>query len=432
MGFKQWTKKVVSNFKKKQRDLETKKERELAAIEEKYSYLIEEDNNIKRTKEKGFKVTDFLTFWLIWLFVVYIWYIAHSMLSIIYLILAAFVISMIMDSSIVHLSKKMPRWVAIALAYFLIIVAIGLIAFIVAPFFFTQLAQALNLWLEQITKFQTTLQTQSLSSIVQTNLQFLPEALKEFLIQDVFTGEALASMQTALQNNISQIISAWTSYVTSLWSFAVKIVSSVFMTITQAVMMFVLAVFFSIEKEGVVKFISSISGDNRNHVYVKLQKMYAKLWLWIKGQVFVCLYVGVMVGIVFWLASWILGVEIPNIWSLAIIAWLMNFIPYVGALIWMTIAAFVTIIAAGWKVALLVLGLYILVNQSENNILTPIIMNKTLGVSALLIFISMLLWGTLFGFMGVLLAVPIAVILSLAFEKEHVAKKETLKEKDNS
>lgn len=65
MGFKQWTKKVVSNFKKKQRDLETKKERELAAIEEKYSYLIEEDNNIKRTKEKGFKVTDFLTFWLI-------------------------------------------------------------------------------------------------------------------------------------------------------------------------------------------------------------------------------------------------------------------------------------------------------------------------------------------------------------------------------
>jgi predicted PurR-regulated permease PerM len=45
-------------------------------------------------------------------------------------------------------------------------------------------------------------------------------------------------------------------------------------------------------------------------------------------------------------------------------------------------------------------------------------MNKTLGVSALLIFICMLLGGIVFGFVGVLLAVPIAVILTMAFDKE--------------
>ncbi len=418
MRIKQRIKKIVANFKIQQHALESKKERELAAIEEKYSYLIQEDENLKQNQEKSFTSNNFLVFWLIGLLVIYIGYVLFSSLSVVYLILAAFLISMILDSSVVYLSKKMSRWLAIVLAYFFVILFLALIAFIVAPFFFTQLAKALNLWLEQITVLQWLLQTQSLWSIIENNLDFLPDSLKIFFIKDVFTPDSIASLQTALQNNISQIISTGTTYVTSLWSFAVKIVTTVFMTITQAIMMFVLAIFFSIEKESVVKFLSSIAGNNKNHVYVKLQRMYAKLGLWIKGQIIVCAYVGVMVGIMFQLASWILWVNIPNIGTLAIIAWLMNFIPYVWAFIGMTIAFFVTLLAAGWKISLLVLWVYILVNQSENNILTPIIMNKTLGISALVIFICMLMGASLFGFMGVLLAVPIAVIISLAFEQE--------------
>ncbi len=418
MGFKKRIKTIISNFKDQQRILESKKERELAAIEEKYSYLIQEDEVAKPTKTGWLTSHNFLVFWLIGLLAVYIGYVIYSALSIVYMILAAFLISMIMDSSVVYLSKKMPRWLAIAIAYFLVILFLALIAFIVAPFFFTQLAQALNLGLEQITNLQQILQTQSLSSIIENNLNFLPSSLKTFFINDVFTPDAIISLQTALQNNISQIISTGTTYVTSLWWFAVKIVTTVFMTITQAIMMFVLAIFFSVEKEWVVEFLSSIAGSKKNHVYVKLQRMYAKLWLWIKGQIIVCAYVGVAVGIMFQLAAWILWVNIPNIGTLAIIAGLMNFIPYVWAFIGMAIAFFVTILAAGWKISLLVLGLYILVNQSENNILTPIIMNKTLGISALVIFICMLMGASLFGFMGILLAVPIAVIISLAFQKE--------------
>lgn len=418
MGFKKRIKTIISNFKDQQRILESKKERELATIEEKYSYLIQEDEVTKPTKTGWLTSHNFLVFWLIGLLAVYIGYVTYSALSIVYMILAAFLISMIMDSSVVYLSKKMPRWLAIAIAYFLVILFLALIALIVAPFFFTQLAQALNLGLEQITNLQQILQTQSLSSIIENNLNFLPSSLKTFFINDVFTPDAIVSLQTALQNNISQIISTGTTYVTSLWWFAVKIVTTVFMTITQAIMMFVLAIFFSIEKEWVVEFLSSVAGNKKNHVYVKLQRMYAKLWLWIKGQIIVCAYVGIAVGIMFQLASWILWVNIPNIGTLAIIAGLMNFIPYVWAFIGMAIAFFVTILAAGWKISLLVLGLYILVNQSENNILTPIIMNKTLGISALVIFICMLMGASLFGFMGILLAVPIAVIISLAFQKE--------------
>ena len=110
MGFKQRIKKIVSNFKTQQRALETKKERELTAIEQKYSYLIQEDENLKQNKgDSSFTSRNFLVFWLVGLLAVYIGYVAYSALSIVYMILAAFLISMIMDSSVVYLSRKIPR-----------------------------------------------------------------------------------------------------------------------------------------------------------------------------------------------------------------------------------------------------------------------------------------------------------------------------------
>lgn len=419
MAIKDWYKKTVAVRKERQARATAKKLAELSAIEKKYDMMLREEKEKKDNTEKPKFITTktIITFWLIWLLIVYVWYLAKSTLSILYMILAAFVISMILDNTVKFFAKKMPRWLAIAISYFLILVFIGVISFTVVPFFFTQLAEALKLWLDQITKFQDLMQTKWLADVIKDNLR-LPAWIKEYVVENFLTEEFMAATQTALQGNISQIISAWSTYVASLWTFAVKMVTGVVLTLSQAIIMFVLAVFFSIEKETVIKFISWLAGDSKNQTYVKLQKMYAKLGLWIKGQFIVCLYVGVMVGILFAVAAGILWLTIPNIWTLATIAWLMNFIPYVWAFIWMTIAFFVTLLAWGRKVALLVLWIYILVNQSENNILTPIIMNKTLGVSPLLIFISMLLGWALFGFMWVLLAVPIAVILTLAFEHE--------------
>ncbi|MEI7478294.1 MAG: hypothetical protein WCJ81_07605 [bacterium] len=70
-------------------------------------------------------------------------------------------------------------------------------------------------------------------------------------------------MASTLQNNIldnmSQIISAGTSYATNLGSFAVKLVTGVFTTLFQAIILFCLSIFFSLEKEQVINFISSLA-----------------------------------------------------------------------------------------------------------------------------------------------------------------------------
>ncbi|MEI7563597.1 MAG: AI-2E family transporter [bacterium] len=67
--------------------------------------------------------------------------------------------------------------------------------------------------------------------------------------------------------------------------------------------------------------------------------------------------------------------------------------------------------------ALVVLIMFLVVQWIENNILIPILMNKTLGVNPIVIFISMIIGGLVMGIVGVLLAVPISVIITMVFDK---------------
>lgn len=386
-----------------------------------YQHL-EEKDVVLQEKEKHhaqFTTNSMIKFWILGALVAYFAYIAFKTLDVIYLILAAFVISMVMEAPIAFFSKRMPRGLAIWVAYFLILLFLFIVSVVVLPFVFNQLAEIIKIAITKINDFQVLLKTEWLETIIQEYLR-LPSILKGYLIQSIQSQSFLSTLQTNLQDNISQIISTGSSYASDLGGFAVQLVTWVFSTIVQAMILFLMSVFFSAEKEGVIHFIASLAGTRKNHMYVKLQKMYAKLGLRLKGQSFVCLYVGVMVVVLFALASWIFGVKIPNISTLWVIAGLMNFIPYIWPFIGMIIATLVTLIAGGWKAGALVLAIYVLVNQSENNILTPIIMNKTLGVSALLIFICMLLWGLIFGFIWVLLAVPIAVILTMAFDETEI------------
>ncbi len=407
--------------------MENQRKHQIDAIEKMYSHLEAKDVELQAQEKKQaqFSTHNLLKFWILGAVVAYFAYIAFTTLDAIYLILAAFVISMVMDAPITYFSKYMGRGWAIGVSYLIILLFLIIISLVVLPFVFNQLAEIIKIGVVQINAFQELLKTQWLESIIQQYV-LLPSAIKWYVIQSIHSQSFITSLQWNLQDNISQIVSMGTTYATNLGWFAVTIITGVFSTIAQAAILFLMSVFFSSEKEQVINFVSSLAGSKKNHMYVKLQKMYAKLWLRLKGQLFVCLYVGVMVIILFALGSWIFSIPIPNILTLGVIAWLMNFIPYIWPFIGMIIAILVALVAGWWKAWLLVSVIYIIINQSENNILTPIIMNKTLGVSPLLIFISMFLGGLIFGFIGILLAVPIAVILTMAFDQNEgeVADKE--------
>lgn len=166
--------------------------------------------------------------------------------------------------------------------------------------------------------------------------------------------------------------------------------TGVFSTIVQIGLVLTLSVLFSIEKDGVINFLSRLSGARSAATYIKLQRLYAKLGFWLKGQLIVCAYIAAMVFVLFFIVG-LFGIKIPSIGSLALIAGMTNIFPYIGPIFGSIPALLVAALALGWPGVIAVLIIFSVTQWTENNILTPIVMNKTLGVSPLVVLLCMII-----------------------------------------
>lgn len=131
-------------------------------------------------------------------------------------------------------------------------------------------------------------------------------------------------------------------------------------------------------------------------------------YLLIKG--IISLVVGVLVTL--WL--WIMKVDFPLMWGL--IALLMNFIPNVGSILASIPAVLLALIQFGFPEASLVALGYLVINTVMGNLIEPRFMGDGLGLSPLVVFLSLVVWGWLFGIVGMFLSIPITMILKLALE----------------
>ena len=112
--------------------------------------------------------------------------------------------------------------------------------------------------------------------------------------------------------------------------------------------------------------------------------------------------VGIGIGL------WILGV--PLALPLAVLVFLLAFIPIVGATLAGILAALVALVANGWVNALFVVGLIVLVNQLEGNFLQPVLMGRSMKLHSFVILIALTVGTVLGGIVGAVLAVPITAV----------------------
>jgi len=119
-------------------------------------------------------------------------------------------------------------------------------------------------------------------------------------------------------------------------------------------------------------------------------------------------------GIVCGLLCFVVGVDFPLLWG--ILAFLLNFIPTIGSIIAAIPPVFLALILLGPGEALLVAGGFLAVNFSIGNFLEPRILGRTLGLSPLVVFLSMVLWSWLLGPIGALLAVPLTMVVRIALD----------------
>ena len=120
------------------------------------------------------------------------------------------------------------------------------------------------------------------------------------------------------------------------------------------------------------------------------------------------------------LILWIADIRYALLWS--VLAFFLNFIPVIGSFIAAVPAVAMAILDYGLMSSLWVAGGYVAVNIVVGNILEPKIMGKGLGLSALVIFVSMTFWGWMFGPAGMILSVPLTMAMQYLFNQYNETK----------
>ena len=119
---------------------------------------------------------------------------------------------------------------------------------------------------------------------------------------------------------------------------------------------------------------------------------------------------GTVVGC--WVAA--MGLDFAILWGL--VAFLLNFIPSLGSIIAAVPAVFLALIQLGpGRAAVIAVG-YLVVNILLGNFIEPMLMGRRLGLSTLVVFLSVVFWGWVWGPVGMLLSVPLTMVLRIALE----------------
>jgi predicted PurR-regulated permease PerM len=359
----------------------------------------------------------FAKFWIIGMIMIFLGLFVYKSLTIIYLIFMAYIVSLAIEAIIDFIQKYLKyRGIAIFLAYlFIVLVFLWAMIFII-PFILNQISDIVTIFVGNIADFQTLLQTKSLVGIIQ-DINRLPWGLKNGLLESFSDPAVVGGVQSQLQANISQIVDFGTMYAKNIWTIAVNAVGTFFTFITQTSIVLTLSVLFSIQKDAVMRFIARMGGEKQyKFIYMKLERIYKKLGIWLKSQLFLCIFMGLTMYAALWILAFF-GIDLPQKWALAGIVAMTEFIPYIGPIVWWLAAALVAFINFWVYGALIVIGVVLLIQWLENNVFIPLLMNKTLGVNPVVIFISMIIGGLILWIVWVLLAVPIAVIITLVMEK---------------
>ncbi len=156
--------------------------------------------------------------------------------------------------------------------------------------------------------------------------------------------------------------------------------------------------------------INLLPKQNRESILEIITAIEAKLGYFIGGQGVLCLVIGVMAMI----AYSIIG--LPNALVLALVAGVMEAVPMIGPILGAIPAAVIALSIAPSKLIWVIVATLI-IQQLENQLLVPRIMKKAVGVNPFVSLLSIFAFSSLFGIAGALMAIPIAAMLQLIFDR---------------
>lgn len=232
-------------------------------------------------------------------------------------------------------------------------------------------------------------------------LQQLPATLSTLNLADVTHGLLPGHLASALSS--ADFLRDLSNTLASSTGGVFTTASAFFGGLTSLILIVVFSFYFSVQETGVDDFLRLITPVQHEAYVLDLWKRSQdKIGKWMQGQ----LILGVIVGVLLYLGLLILGIPHPLL--LAVLAAVFELIPVFGQILAAIPAVVLAFTFGGVTEALLVMGLYAIVQQFEAHLIYPVVVKKVVGVPPLLVILALLVGLKLVGFLGVLLAVPIA------------------------
>jgi len=179
--------------------------------------------------------------------------------------------------------------------------------------------------------------------------------------------------------------------------------------LTNSFLILLTVIFILLEASSFPKKVHAAFGDPKG-TFSQFSKITDAVNNYLAIKTLLSLATGIIVAI--WVA--ILGIDFPVIWGL--LAFLLNFIPNLGSIIAAVPPVLLGYIQFGLGRALLVAVGYVMVNIIFGNVVEPKLMGRKLGLSTLVVFLSLVFWGWIWGPVGMLLSVPMTMVVKIALE----------------
>lgn len=331
----------------------------------------------------------------------------YALRDVVLVVLAAVVIAAAIDPMTRTLQRgryPVPRTLAVLVVY---LVGTGAFAILSTQFAPTFVAEARSLADRLPGLLQTLGQNETIG-----NLPAVPSYL-DSLGAEFAKGNVLAALEGPVSGATYSVFATASTFFGGLLSFALIVI---------------LSFYLAAQERGVENFLRIVVPLRHEAYALDLWKRaQRKIGLWMQGQLILGVLVGLLTYMALVLVGALVGQAVPSPLLLALLAGVLELVPVVGPILAGVPAVTLSLSAGGASLGFAVLAVYVLVQQFENNLLQPLVVKKIVGIPSVVAILALVVGAKLAGFIGMLLAVPMAAVgmeLLLDFERRKYAEAE--------
>ena len=192
-----------------------------------------------------------------------------------------------------------------------------------------------------------------------------------------------------------------------IMEFSTIIIKSIGSMFTNGFVILLTVIFMMLESKYFINKVEYASSSNKTVKHIDDILHNIQNYMVLKALISLC------TGIIVWVSLMIVGTDYAFLW--AVLAFILNFIPNIGSIVAALPAVLLTLVQLGMFSAVIVSGIYIAINVIIGSVIEPKVMGKGLGLSTLVVFLSLLFWGWMFGIVGMLLSIPLTIMAKIIF-----------------